>query len=40
MESSAKEVEEITEKSRESDSTVALLQANIEMQRVLTAQLM
>jgi hypothetical protein len=40
MESSAKEVEEITGKSRESDSTVALLQASIEMQRVLAAQLM
>jgi conjugal transfer/entry exclusion protein len=40
MESSAKEAEEIAKKSRESDSTVALLQANIEMQRVLAAQLM
>jgi hypothetical protein len=42
MESSAKEVEEIVDKSRESESesTVALLQANIEMQRVLAAQLM
>jgi ABC-type phosphate transport system auxiliary subunit len=40
MESSAREVEEITAGARESDSTVALLQANIEMQRVLAAQLM
>jgi hypothetical protein len=40
MESSAKEVEEITEGARGADSTIALLQANVEMQRVLAAQLM
>jgi hypothetical protein len=40
LEESAKEVEEISKKSRESDGTVALLQANVEMQRVLAGQLM
>jgi hypothetical protein len=40
MEESAREAAEIAERSRESDSTVALLQANVEMQRVLAGQLM
>jgi hypothetical protein len=40
MESSAKEVDDLSARSRESDSTVALLQANIEMQRILAGELM
>jgi hypothetical protein len=40
METSAREVEDIASKSRDSDGTVALLQANVEMQRVLAGQLM